>query len=94
MAPPARLELTTLRLGGARSIQVSYGGMLPQFRVYIFYSKYCDLSRKSGTFFGISSIYCYIVILKGEITMRETNDPNADLDDLLFEPDDGGPSQR
>ena len=28
MAPPARLELTTLRLGGARSIRVSYGGML------------------------------------------------------------------
>ena len=29
LAPPARLELTTLRLGGARSIQVSYGGLLP-----------------------------------------------------------------
>ena len=27
LAPPARLELTTLRLGGARSIQVSYGGI-------------------------------------------------------------------
>ena len=27
VAPPARLELTTLRLGGARSIQVSYGGI-------------------------------------------------------------------
>ena len=27
LAPPARLELTTLRLGGARSIQVSYGGV-------------------------------------------------------------------
>ena len=25
LAPPARLELTTLRLGGVRSIQVSYG---------------------------------------------------------------------
>ena len=29
LAPPARLELTTLRLGGVRSIQVSYGGVLP-----------------------------------------------------------------
>ena len=28
LAPPARLELTTSRLGGVRSIQVSYGGML------------------------------------------------------------------
>ena len=27
LAPPARLELTTLRLGGVRSIQVSYGGI-------------------------------------------------------------------
>ena len=67
---------------------------MSQFRVYIFYSKYCDLSRKSGTFFGRSRIYCYIVILKGANTMRESNDPNVDLDDLLFEPDDGGPSQR
>ena len=31
MAPPARLELTTLRLGGARSILVSYGGISTQF---------------------------------------------------------------
>lgn len=31
LAPPARLELTTLRLGGARSIQVSYGGLLPVY---------------------------------------------------------------
>ncbi len=34
MAPPARLELTTLRLGGVRSILVSYGGIwviLPNF---------------------------------------------------------------
>ena len=28
LAPPARLELTTSRLGGVRSIQVSYGGVL------------------------------------------------------------------
>ena len=27
VALPARLELTTLRLGGARSIQVSYGSI-------------------------------------------------------------------
>ena len=35
-----------------------------------------------------------VSLLKGDHTMRETNDPNADLDDLLFDPDDGGPSQR
>ena len=94
LAPPARLELTTLRLGGARSIQVSYGGILAQFQVYIFYPKYCHLSRKSGTFFLTDSIYCYVAYRKGENAMRETNDPNADLEDLLFEPDAGGPSER
>ena len=26
--------------------------------------------------------------------MRETNDPNADLEDLLFEEEAGGPSER
>ena len=31
LAPPARLELTTLRLGGARSIPVSYGGILKYY---------------------------------------------------------------
>ena len=31
LAPPARLELTTLRLGGVRSILVSYGGILCLF---------------------------------------------------------------
>ncbi len=31
LAPPARLELTTLRLGGARSILVSYGGITGLF---------------------------------------------------------------
>ena len=67
---------------------------MPNLMVHIFYSKNRVLSRKSGTFFGSNSIYCYIVILKGATTMRESNDPNADLDDLLFEPDDGGPSQR
>ena len=80
-------------LGGARSIQVSYGGMLTQFRVYIFYLKKCNLSRKSGTFFVRWSIYCYVVFLK-EKSMRESTDPNADLEDLLFEPDAGGPSER
>ena len=94
MAPPARLELTTLRLGGARSIQVSYGGILTQFNVHIFYSKNKLLSRKSGTFFIDINIYCYVVFFRGGISMRESTSPNDDLEDLLFDPDAGGPSQR
>ena len=35
LAPPARLELTTSRLGGVRSIQVSYGGVLTYFTQFL-----------------------------------------------------------
>ncbi len=33
-------------------------------------------------------------VRKEEEVMRETNDPYADLDDLIFDEDDGGPSER
>ena len=36
MAPPARLELTTSRLGVVRSIQVSYGGVLDYSTQFLF----------------------------------------------------------
>ncbi len=32
--------------------------------------------------------------MKGVDRMWETNDPCADLDDLIFDKDDGGPSER
>lgn len=32
--------------------------------------------------------------MKGEIDMRESNDPRMDLDDLIFDEDAGGPSDR
>ena len=32
--------------------------------------------------------------LKGAIGMRQGNDPAEDLDDLIFDEDDGGPSER
>ena len=81
-------------LGGARSILVSYGGMLTQFRAYIFYPKNVSVSRKSGTFFDANHIYCYVAFLKEETDMFETTDPQADLEDLIFYPGDGGPSER
>ena len=52
MAPPARLELTTLRLGGARSIQVSYGGILK-----LLYPKIFGMSIPGWTFFPGGGIY-------------------------------------
>ena len=35
-----------------------------------------------------------VVFLKGAGYMRESNDPKADLEDLIFDEDAGGPSQR
>ena len=31
---------------------------------------------------------------EGGVKMRECNDPNADLEDLIFDEDAGGPSER
>ena len=92
LAPPARLELTTLRLGGARSLQVSYGGIFSC--VWIFYSNNSLLSRKCGTFFSDPGIYCCSSLWKGAENMTEHTDPNMDLDDLIFNKEDGGPSER
>ena len=53
------------------------------------------LPTDSPSFFIGQRIY-YHSCLKGEggETVRETNDPYADLDDLIFDEDDGGPSER
>ena len=61
MAPPARLELTTLRLGGVRSIQVSYGGVCKD---------YCSLNEakcqpKSPVNFSPSAAYNVRSVFKG-----------------------------
>ena len=51
LAPPARLELTTLRLGGVRSIQVSYGGMCVV---------YCSQNRRFCQLDFLSAIILYL----------------------------------
>jgi len=57
--------------------------------------------KKAGcqpqTTIHFSHPYAYTVrseIKKGGSAMRETNDPYADLEDLLFDEDSGGPSER
>jgi len=35
-----------------------------------------------------------VIFLKEVVFMRESNDPKADLDDLIFDEDAGGPSER
>ena len=46
------------------------------------------------SFFIGPGIYCQECVQKGGLTMRETDDPYADLEDLLFDEDAGGPSER
>ncbi len=60
----------------------------------LFYPNFMEVSRKSGTFFLPRRIYCPVGKRKDVTAMRESNDPNADLDDLIFEEGDGGPSER
>ncbi|MGM9628429.1 MAG: hypothetical protein ACI3V4_10125, partial [Faecousia sp.] len=77
-------------LGGGRSILLSYWCIQ-----HIFYPNILYLSRKSGTFFTSNRIYCPVVIFwKGETDMYLRFDPMADLDDLIFDEDAGGPSER
>ncbi len=91
LAPPARLELTTLRLGGVRSILVSYGGIFK-----ILYRKKSGLSTVIPHIFGPRPhiIPHMLPGREGGKPMRESDDPNADLEDLIFDEESGGPSQR
>ena len=89
MAPPARLELTTLRLGGVRSIQVSYGGI---------FNTDCNEKKKicqHDTAHFLPSLPYTIKNGKKEGNrMRETDDRTADIEDLLYDEDGGYPSER
>ena len=90
LAPPARLELTTLRLGGARSIQVSYGGILIPLIVP-------KNLRDVNSFPDIFSFPEHIlegVFPEGVRNMWDHVKQPQDLDDLLFTEEDGGPSER
>lgn len=64
LAPPARLELTTLRLGGVRSVQVSYGGLYKNYSIFRLKRKRtncrlgggCSIQLSYGNIFKIYSI--------------------------------------
>ena len=60
----------------------------------ILYPNYFRLSRKYGTFFAGAGIYCPVEFLKGAVCMRSSDDPSVDLDDLIFDEDAVGESQR
>ncbi len=52
-----------------------------------------DLQRDSADS-ETRSVYTIPPKQKGGENMRESNDPSVDLDDLIFDEDDGGPSER
>ena len=68
MAPPARLELTTLRLGGVRSIQVSYGGI-----AYILLKHICPVKKISFVFYKNSKNTLYRIIPFGYNKLNYAN---------------------
>ena len=49
---------------------------------------------QDSTAFEPVNAYTVSLVLKGGMCMRETNDPNADLEDLIYEEGEGGPSER
>ena len=46
-----------------------------------------------SSFLPAIAIYC-VLAQEGGGKMRECSDPNVDLEDLLFDDDAGGPSER
>ena len=100
MAPPARLELTTLRLGGVRSIQVSYGGIFDivlgkgesvNLKTAI---KYLSNSNQIRCYFHLSAHIVSGVCLEGVRKMSQFENVGIDLDDLIYSESDGQPSDR
>ena len=94
MAPPARLELTTLRLGGVRSIQVSYGGIWKLFSTAgIVPVKFHGVNQKCANSQAARNILSGVALQRGGRVLNGV-ESCVDLDDLLFAEGDGLPSDR
>ncbi len=50
--------------------------------------------QQDSAVFEAEKLYTDSPTRKGGESMRESNDPNMDIDDLIFDEDDGGPSER
>ena len=88
-------EPPTFRLGGGCSIQLSYWRLyhsIVQNIPHCVNRKSCDSFR--FIFLPVSAYTAKTAKKKGGLSMRQTDDPNADLEDLIFDEDAGGPSER
>ena len=90
LASPARFERATFRLGGGCSIQLSY------WRIYwnIVSENKTDVNCRDSTEFETLRCYTEALVWKGGTAVKEGSDPYVDLDDLIFDEEDGGPSER
>ena len=89
MAPQKEFESPTFRLGGGRSILLSYWGIC-----YVILLKYFRAVKKLRHIFSPHRNILSWSVFERSVHMYFSDDPNADLDDLIFEKDDGGPSER
>ena len=88
MAPPARLELTTLRLGGVRSIQVSYGGLC----FSIVPKKIRSVNEKTAHFLRPCTYNGKMTLQGGKYMDRK--DVCFDVDDYIFAGQTWQPSEK
>ena len=74
------------RLGGDRSIQLSYWGIYWN----IVAENKTVVNRRDAADFAARSAYTVSSVQRGGATMKQC----VDIDDLIFEAEDGGPSER
>ena len=90
LAPPARLELTTSRLGGARSIQVSYGGIC----VPMHFTEKNESCQHNPLQILDSASYNMGNGLRGGNMVNENETAATGIADLLYDADTAYPSER
>ena len=89
MAPQKEFESPTFRLGGGRSILLSYWGVCNSI-----VPKIISAVNKNPAHFSPAASYTVRSEKGGRMRMGEFSEPYIDLEDLLYDEDSGQPSQR
>ena len=93
MASPARFERATFRLGGGCSIQLSYGDIYSD-NFLILTKNFHSVKKIQHLFHRHPHIIAQCPKRKGGTPMYKDSEGFEDLDDLIFDRNDGGPSER